>query len=470
MILRQIFDPHLAQYAYLVGCPRSGEALLIDPQRDIDRYLDEVARAGLRLTAVAETHIHADFLTGTRELAMAGGVTAYLSAEGGDEWQYEWARGGSVAVHLLHHGDRFRLGGVELQALHTPGHTPEHLSFAITDRGAGATTPWGLLSGDFVFAGDLGRPDLLESAAGAAGAAQTSARQLYGSLDTLRELPEFLQVWPGHGAGSACGKALGAVPSSTIGYELRCNPAIAAAGEGEEAFVRAMVDGHAAPPLYFGRMKRLNRLGPPALPELPRPIPLEASQVAAEGARGAAVLDTRRDRAAFMAGHLPNSLWTPWNNTFPTLAGCYVEPDQEIFLVIDEDHLDAAVRNLVRVGLDRVRGWCSPASLPAEGARLEVIDFDQAVERQARGSHLVVDVRRRDEYAAGHLAGALHIPHTRLAAELDRIPRQRPLMVHCASGIRAAAACSLLARQGYRVAHVDDRFQRLPASAVEPIG
>ena len=261
MLLRQITDPSLAQNAYLIGCPRSGEAIVIDPERDVDRYLALAAENGLRLTAVAETHIHADYLSGARELLERHGAIAYLSAEGGPDWQFEWAKGHPNA-RFLRDGDTFKIGNIELKALLTPGHTPEHLSFLVTDLGGGADEPIALLSGDFIFVGDVGRPDLLESAAGQIGAREPAARTLYASLRRTRELPGHLQILPAHGAGSACGKALGAVPVSVLDYERRFNGALREALDGPKAnFVNDILSGQPEPPLYFARMKRDNRRG-----------------------------------------------------------------------------------------------------------------------------------------------------------------------------------------------------------------
>ncbi len=203
MFFRQVLDRSLAQYAYLIGCQRTREAVVVDPERDVDREL--AASEGLKLTAATETHIHADFLSGARELA-ARGLTVYLSDEGGEGWRYGWAGEGGYDIKLLRDGDSFSVGNVELKALHTPGHTPEHLSFQVIDHGGGAVLPegdqrgnkaMGIASGDFVFVGDLGRPDLLETAVGVAGAREPSARRLYGSLPRFLDLPDYLQVWPG---------------------------------------------------------------------------------------------------------------------------------------------------------------------------------------------------------------------------------------------------------------------------------
>ena len=466
MFFKQIVDDKLAQYAYLVGCQSTRQALLIDPQRDVDRYAAIARREGLRIAAVAETHIHADFLSGCLEFVERYGCRAYLSAEGGGDWQYEWAEGRS-SVTLLSDGDSFEVGGIGVQAVHTPGHTPEHLSFMITDRGAGAGEPMGMVSGDFVFVGDLGRPDLLESAAGQEGAMEPSARRLYASARGVFELPDYLRIWPGHGAGSACGKALGAVPDTTAGYEKRFSPALAAARDGEDAFVAYILDGQPEPPLYFGRMKRQNRRGPPVLGPLPRPPRLSGAELLEHAAEdGAVVIDTRADRLGYYAGHIPGSIYAPLNRSFPTVAGCYVDPASRIALVCRAAEVEEAVRDLVRIGLDRVDGWTPPETLAefeAAGGRLadiEVIDFDEVGRRSPGSGVQVLDVRRATEFAEARIDCATNIAHTRLADRLGELPRDRQLLVHCLSGARASAAVSLLEREGFAVAAVNDIFTR----------
>ncbi|MBA3533266.1 MAG: MBL fold metallo-hydrolase, partial [Ardenticatenales bacterium] len=253
MILRYLYDSNLAQASYLVGCAATGEALIIDPNREVEQYIAAAAREGLRITAVTETHIHADFLSGARELADKTGARLYLSDEGGPEWSYGFAHLG------LKDGDTFMVGNVRLEALHTPGHTPEHVAFLLTDT-ANAAEPMGIFSGDFVFVGDIGRPDLLESAAGVADSKEPGARTLYRSVQRFKQYPDYLQLWPGHGAGSACGKALGAIPSTTLGYERRFNWAFTT--QDEESFIATVLDGQPEPPRYFAQMKRLNKVGP----------------------------------------------------------------------------------------------------------------------------------------------------------------------------------------------------------------
>ncbi len=459
MLMRQIYDEKLAQYAYLIGCQKTGTALVIDPERDIDRYTTLAAAEGLTITAVAETHIHADFLSGARELAHQLGARLYVSAEGGADWQYRWLEAGEYSAQLLHHGDHFQVGNIEIQAIHTPGHTPEHLCFLVTDRGAGSAEPMGMASGDFVFVGDLGRPDLLESAAGQAGAMRPAAAALFRSVQQFLTLPEFVQIWPGHGAGSACGKALGAVPASTVGYELRNNSAIRSAQQGQERFIDAILAGQPEPPLYFGRMKQLNKDGPPLLGALPRPAGLSATELAALVRRAdAVILDTRQDRRAFMAGHLPGALWAPLDRTFPTIAGSYVDPEHAIYLLVPAARVEEAVRALVRIGLDQIRGFAPPEILPAvagELGGLRQTAVTAFAELPADGT--IVDVRGSAEYAAGHIPGALNIPHTRLRDQLAELPAGT-LIVHCAGGVRAAAATALLERHGHAAVHVDDVF------------
>ncbi|MEC9374517.1 MAG: MBL fold metallo-hydrolase, partial [Planctomycetota bacterium] len=342
------------QAAYLIGCQRTGEAIVIDPERDIDRYLNLARSQNLRIVAVAETHIHADFLSGARELAEQTGAEVFVSGEGGEAWTPRWKdmrRGGSsYRMRFLRDGDTFSIGGIDFRAIHTPGHTPEHLCYLVTDRGGGADQPMGVLSGDFIFVGDVGRPDLLESAVGQAGAAAESARDLFHSIERTRAMPEHLQVWPAHGAGSACGKALGAVPQSTIGYENRFNPALRE--RVESAFIRRILEGQPEPPLYFARMKTLNRDGAPLLGELPAP----KREHSVERIGDAQVLDLR-PWPQFRDGHVRGAVWAPLTASFATVAGSYLDPERPVALIAEEREIGEAVRRLVRVGIDRVEAW-----------------------------------------------------------------------------------------------------------------
>jgi hydroxyacylglutathione hydrolase len=477
MLFRQIFDEKLAQYAYLIGCQQTGEAILIDPERDIDQYLDLAEDEGVDIVAVAETHIHADFLSGAREFAERFDTTLYLSDEGPADWKYEWAQqpkasGGAYDVAWLHDGDSFSVGNVELTAVHTPGHTPEHLSFLVTDRGGGADQSMGLVTGDFVFVGDLGRPDLLESAAKVEGAMDPSARRLYASVQRVLDLPDHLQVWPAHGAGSACGKALGAVPQSTIGYEKRFNPMIDAAREDEDAFVNAILDDQPEPQMYFARMKRDNKQGPPILGQLPSPRELTVRELTATAQdEESLIIDTRLDRSAFMAHHIPGALYAPMNNTFNTVVGSLVEDETTpITLIIDEEDVEEAVRDLVRIGYDNVVGFAEIETLQryfrdgGASASIDEITFDEFEARRQTGDTAVLDVRYQSEFEDGHVDGALNASYTRMPEYAPDLPSDETLLVHCGSGARAAAAAAYLRRTGRDVVYVNDHFENYTPS------
>ncbi len=465
MFFRQVLDERLAQYSYLIGCPATGEAIVVDPQRDIDRYLFLAHREGLRVVAAAETHVHADFLSGARELADQVSAAIYLSEEGGERWRYDWVRDPRYDFRPLRHHSQFKIGNVVFKVLHTPGHTPEHLSYLVSILEGGERRDMGLLSGDFVFSGDLGRPDLLESAVGVTGAMKASASQLFASLEQFLALPDHLHVWPGHGAGSACGKALNAVPGSTVGLERRFNPAIQEARKGEESFVSWILHGQPEPPMYFSCMKRDNKLGPAGLRKLPRPSRLKpetAAQVA-RSAQGCAI-DTRADRSAFMAQHLPGAIYAPLSKSFCTAVGSVVGMTPEgIILIVEERFLADAVRALVRIGFDDIRGFVEPEELAAffeaggESASIPEIDFDEAVAMSADGDATIVDVRYGSEYDALHLPGAINASYTRLS-DYEKVIPQGPLIVHCLTGARAAVACSWFASRGRDVFYVNDVF------------
>lgn len=466
MYFKQLYDPKLAQYSYLVGCQATGEAIVIDPLRDIDPYQELAEQENLQIVAAADTHIHADYLSGLREFSEQG-VKVYASDEGGPDWKYEWLKDGSYRYELIKGGDRLRIGNLRFEVVHTPGHTPESVSFLLTDR-KGGDGPMGMFTGDFVFVGDVGRPDLLETAAGQKGAMKPAARELYRSIEKFKKLPEYLQVWPAHGSGSACGKALGAVPKSTVGYELRSSPAFEASST-EENFVRFILEGQPEPPLYFGRMKKVNKEGPALLGDLEKPGRVSVRMAAeSEGV----VVDTR-DRHRFMKGHIPGSLLAAYDRNFNTVAGSYIDADVDIYLVIEEENLEPAIRDLVRVGLDRIKGYVPVGELESWEGELESVeslDMDSLSERAVDPETLVVDVRKGTEYAEGHLPDSLNIAHTRLAAHLEELPRDKELLVHCASGQRASYAVALLLRNGFRVRWVDGEFTaRRPQNRGVPV-
>lgn len=462
MFFRQVFEPNLAQYAYIVGCQRTGEAIVIDPQRDIDRYIEIASQEGLVINAVTETHIHADFLSGAREFAEQHDTMLYVSDEGDKDWKYFWLRESSYRYQLLKDGDTFSIGNIEFKVVHSPGHTPEHISFLITDLGGGANEPMGLASGDFVFVGDLGRPDLLETAAGHAGAQKPSAHRLYHSVQRFLELPEYLQIWPGHGAGSACGKALGSVPESTVGYEKRFNASIQAAIMGEETFVDAILDGQPEPPLYFARMKHDNKFGPAILGPLPSPGLLKIDELSdMAGSTEVAVVDTRSDRSAFMERHLAGTLYAPLDNTFPTVTGSYIIPEMPIYLIVEkEEDVHEAVLNLIRIGLDNVAGYATAEMLDQVTKVTSTPEISTAELEPARqaGRGKVLDVRRLAEFQAGHIPGAINIAHTRLLDRKAELDPSETYLVQCRTGSRSAVAAALLERYGFDVVYVNGLY------------
>ncbi|HEX6598537.1 MAG TPA: rhodanese-like domain-containing protein [Gemmatimonadaceae bacterium] len=451
MYFQRFYDTPLAQASYLIGCQRTGEAVVIDPNRDIAQYLAAAEAQELRITHVSETHIHADFVSGARELARRTGALLLLSDEGDADWKYAYAA--EDGARLLKDGDHFMVGNIRLDVLHTPGHTPEHISFLVTDTTAGAG-PWGILTGDFVFVGDVGRPDLLEKAAGVKGTMEAGAHALFRSLEKFRALPDHLQVWPGHGAGSACGKALGAVPSTTVGYERIANWGVATTNEDE--FVRMVLDGQPEPPRYFAEMKRINKTGPRVLGGLPRPPRLPASALDELMQRGEVVVDTR-PAAAFAAGHVPGTLSIPLNGSFTTWAGWLLPYDREVYLIADDAHAAGeAVRDLAMIGLDRVAGLLGTESLSAwsvAGRTLETVTQLTPREAAARlegGDVEVIDVRGRTEWEAGHLPGVQNIPLGYLAERLDALPADRMVVLQCQGGGRSSIAAALLQSRGMK--------------------
>lgn len=458
MYFKQIFDDKLAQYTYLIGCQSEGKAIVVDPMRDIDQYYPVAEKEGLSITAAVDTHIHADFLSGLREFAESG-IRVLASDEGDKDWKYEWLKNSSYVYELLKDGSEFSIGNVRFRAVHTPGHTPEHLSFLVSD-GEVTSDPMGLLSGDFIFVGDVGRPDLLETAAGVKGQMKSSAKTLYRSIQKFQNQPEYLQVWPGHGSGSACGKAMSAVPESTVGYERRFNPSLQAA-DTEDHFVEFILDGQPEPPLYFARMKRENRDGPEVLGSLPKPRKRTIGDIMYESGKEGVILDTR-EAEEFMNGHLADSLLSPLNKNFNTVAGCYVEKNSNIYLITEASRVEEAVRDLVRVGLDRIQGYATPEDLVAFSRAgglldtLSVIDFEDVKIRLREGGYQVLDVRKADEFEGGHLPGAINITHTRLPEHLDELSKEKPLLVHCKLGIRSSVASALLKRNGFTVEFVND--------------
>jgi len=449
MFFQQVYDEGLAQASYVIGCESTGEALVVDPRRDVDAYTALAARHDLHIVGVAETHIHADYLSGGRELAAATGATLYLSGLG-DEGEGYVANQPDVRVKLVQNGDEIRIGEVRARVRHTPGHTPEHICFEIFD-GSDKTVPMMLLSGDFIFVGDLGRPDLLEQSLGKTGSAQASARTLFGSLrGVLKDLPDFVAIWPAHGAGSACGKALGAVPSTTLGYERRFSWWSRFLENGDEVgFVKALLQGQPDAPTYFARMKHDNRGFTPLLHSLPQPPLLDAAALRAALDAGAALVDTR-PRDQFCSLHIKGALSVPDRSPFASRSAWFLSPDQPIVLLADSERIKPLVCALVRVGLDRVVGYIKDvqsSGLPT--ASLPQVNPEEAKRRWSAREAVLIDVRQRAEFAVAHIPNTTHVSAGSLAASLAVIPRNQPILVFCAGGDRSVAVASVLRASGF---------------------
>jgi hydroxyacylglutathione hydrolase len=450
MFLKRFFEPSLAQASYLIGCPGAGAAIVIDPNRDIDQYITAAEAEGVKVTHVTETHIHADYVSGSRELASRTGAQLYLSDEGDADWKYGFAA--AAGATLIRDGDRITVGSVFIDVVHTPGHTPEHVSFLVTDS-AGASEPIAVASGDFIFVGDVGRPDLLEKAANIKGTMEVGARMLYASLRTFDAQPDWLQVWPGHGAGSSCGKGISAIPHSTLGYERRFNWAFQVKSEAE--FVDAVLAGQPEPPTYFAEMKRVNKVGPRILHGFPRPELLQVGSLETALASGMLVVDTR-PAAAFAAGHVPGTINIPLNGSFTTWAGWLVPYTRDFHLIVDDrpGSIDAAVRHLAMIGLDRVAGHFDSGVIDAWAAGerpLETVPQVTAKDLQASLRHhavTLIDVRNQSEWDAGFIPGAHHIQLGTLAGRIADIPRDKPIVVQCAAGARSSIGASVLQAHG----------------------
>lgn len=463
MLIERIYDEDLAQASYFIGCQAKGEALVVDGRRDIAVYQDLAARNGMKITAVTETHIHADYLSGTRELAAATGATMYVSGEGGPDWQY------GFDAERLFDGDTITLGNITVKALHTPGHTPEHLSYLVTD-GAFSDKPGYLLSGDFVFSGDLGRPDLLDEAAGGIDTRFEGAKQLFASLrDKFLTLPDYVQVHPGHGAGSACGKALGAIPSTTVGYErlyawwgkyLEAND--------EQGFIDELLDGQPDAHAYFGRMKRENKLGPAVMGERAPLQELDLAAVATGLAEDTLTFVDTRNNHKVHEGTVARSLNIPAGKSVASYGAWVVDPEKDknplVLLAPDQDAAQEMWDHLVRVGIDNVGGYVTTLEgLPMTTPRLvqpeELDSFDAA---------LLLDVRNKSEHAAGHIPGSAQLSGGRIMWHLDELPQDGPIVTYCQSGVRNSVAASALRRAGYDVVELDGSYAAWSATRLSP--
>lgn len=442
MFFEHIYDKSLAQGSYLIGCQVTGEAIVIDAKRDIDTYL-KIAKANkLKITHITETHIHADFLSGSRELEAVTGAKLFLSDEGGEDWQYEFPHIG------LKEGDVIKVGNLTFEVMFTPGHTPESISFLLTDHPA-SDKPVMLFTGDFVFIGDVGRPDLLEKAAGIANTKELGAKQMYKSLQKFANLPDYVQVWSGHGAGSACGKALGAVPNSTVGYEKIRNWAFQYEGN-EEGFVDYLLTDQPEPPKYFAMMKHLNKVDRPLLIEVPKHAILDKEAFHSAYSKGIKVIDTR-DKTIFSNGFIPGSLNIQDGNSLSTWMGWVLNYEEQFMIVAAEEQIEEITRKLMRIGLDNILGFITDVhSLDIELETAEVIDKETFKTYLNREDVQVLDVRSETEYKANNIEGTDHIFVGVLQDNLDKISKDKQLVVHCQSGYRSTMACSILRSNGFK--------------------
>lgn len=439
MYVQQFFVEGLGCASYLIGCERAGEAAVVDPQRDVRPYLQAAGQRGLKITHLIETHLHADHVSGNTELAARTGATIYLHKSAGAQFAHQ----------PLQDDDVLTLGGVKIAIRHTPGHTPESVTLLVSDT-TRAGEPWMALTGDLLFVGDVGRPDLV-----GAEAARGLAAELYDSLfGKLLKQDDALMIYPGHGAGSLCGRAIGSVRSTTLGYERRHNPALAVTEK--DRFIDFMTRELPEQPGNHRNIKAINQAGPKVLGEI-QAKPLSLSEAVPHFQRGAALLDTR-PKAAFVELHVPGSVNLVADDQLSNKIGFVQSPQQPIILLLEtpEDYA-GVVYSLARVGYEQVVGYLAEGMSGWEQAGLPVASGDiQDVEAaelkqllSGADAPLVVDVREPWEFAQGHIEGAVLIPLGQLAGRLNELDPSRPIAVVCASGSRSQSAAALLGQKGF---------------------
>ncbi|HXV92283.1 MAG TPA: rhodanese-like domain-containing protein [Pseudonocardia sp.] len=458
MFFTQYYLDCLSQASYMIGDESTGRAVVVDPRRDVAEYLADARTHGLTIVGVINTHFHADFLAGHLELAEATG--AWIGYGRRAEADYP--------IRKLADGERISLGDVALQVMETPGHTPESISVQVFEH-AGDAVPYGVLTGDALFIGDVGRPDLLASVGVTA---DELGRMLHSSVRRLMELPDEVRVFPAHGAGSACGKNLSTERWSTIGSQRVGNYACQPMSEDE--FLAIVTEGQPSAPDYFVYDAVLNRKRHEVFDAASPPVPMELSDVLDRQREGAVVLDAR-DPQEFAAAHLAGSLNVPADGRFAETAGMVVRPEQEVVVVAPQDREEEIVVRLARIGFDRVLGYLrepegaflTAPELVVRASRLTAPELAEALRRDE--PPVVVDVRNRGELVAGRIDGALHIPLAELPRRLDEVPRDRPVVTHCAGGYRSSVAAALLRKEG--CADVSDLLGGYGAwAAMQPVG
>ncbi len=436
MFIQQFFVSGLAHSSYLLG--GAANCAIIDPRRDVGIYLDAAAAMGMKITHILQTHLHADFVSGHLDLAEATGAVIVAPKSGNCEFKHQ----------PVVEGDSLRIDDLEIQVLETPGHTPEHLSYVVIDHARGPE-PTATFCGDTLFVGDVGRPDLFP------GMAIDLATKLYGSLhDKLMNLPPFCEVYPAHGAGSLCGRAMGAKRTSTIGYENLYNGAVAISDQ--QQFIASLTTDMPAAPDHFSRCSDINRRGPALVGTLPVPRPLTPLQFReAMAGNDTLVLDVR-GYSAFGGQHVPGSYHIDIAGNFATFAGWVLPPEQKILLVTDQaDDAAQAALLLRRVGLDQTIGYLEGGLFEWAKAGLATDHIPQlsAPELNRRitiGDGLVlVDVRSAGEYGATHVSGALHIPAPMLRSRHVELDPNRDIALVCSTGHRSSLAASILKQHGF---------------------
>ena len=454
MYFKQFYLGCLAHASYLIGS--EGEAVVVDPQRDVDQYIDEAKSQGLKIRYVIETHLHADFVSGHSELAERTGAEIVFGRRADAKFPF----------HPVADGDEIELGQATLRFMETPGHTPESISILVTDR-APTDAPQKVLTGDTLFIGDVGRPDLVGSKGYSA---EDMASMLYSSLhDKLLRLDDAVEVYPAHGAGSLCGRNISKDTSSTIGQQRQFNYALKSMPE--EEFVRMMTSELPPVPAYFPKDAELNRQGATPLDALPTPEALRPEDVNLEREL---ILDVRPS-AGFGTAHVPGSINIGLCGQFASWAGSLLSTDRPIVIVAEsDDEVSEAVMRLARVGVDSVRGYVDggiyawdKAGKPT--AKIEQIPVEELHDRVQEAAQLqVVDVRGPGEYVNGHAVGAVNIPLTDLAQRVDELDPGRPIAVICQGGYRSSAAASILEGCGFRtVANVVGGTQAWVSSGFE---
>ncbi|MEO2008241.1 MAG: rhodanese-like domain-containing protein [Pirellulaceae bacterium] len=442
MFFHQRFVPGLAIYSYIVGDEKTKEAAVIDPTRDVDEFIEIARHEGLHIKHVLETHVHADFVSGSREMKdrLGDEVTIHASGEGGQEWTPPYAD------HVVQDGDEVTMGNVRLKAIHTPGHTLEHISWALFDDSRSKDTPWLVFTGDFAFVGDVGRPDLLGEEA-----RKNLAHQLYHSVfEKLPPLADFTEIFPGHGAGSLCGKAIGSRASSTLGYERRFNKALAE--KPEEEWIADLMDQMPLSPPYFARMKRVNREGPQVNgAKLPGQRRWSAKEIHDRTCKNCLIVDVR-SKESFAAAHIPGAINIPFGPTLPTWAGWVLPYDRPTLLIVDDPRqMSEVTTHLLRVGFDDIQGYLEGGMDAWQTSGYEMATLT-TLTVQTLAEHrdvTVLDVRTEKEWNAGHIDRAIHIHGGKLQENFELVPREKPVVVICGSGYRGSIAASFLKREGY---------------------